>query len=112
MRNNPELKYLPNFLWNMSNLKEIIIDGSLISGIPHNIFINNILRIEPLFCDKINSIIQFITNGKKRLPLTDQQIYVTIGTFHIFIEKRNTLMYKKRNIEEDRSKKEKKKQKV
>jgi len=36
LHNNPNLNHLPNFLWNMENLKELKIDRKLIKDLPEN----------------------------------------------------------------------------
>ena len=80
MEGNRELNEIPDFLWELPNLKEIIIDSKLYFSIPENIS-----NIDPIFLETIKSL---LIASKNKLPMKDSEIMKAIGIYRILLKKK------------------------
>jgi len=78
MEGNRELNKIPDFLWELPNLKEIIIDSKLYFSIP-----KNISKIDPIFLETIKSL---LIASKNKLPMKDSEIMEAVGIYRILLK--------------------------
>lgn len=82
VHNNPNLNYLPDFLWEMSRLKELKIDGKLIKDLPKNARVS--LEDKKL---ENQDIIDLTFAGKNKTGMSDQDLTKKTGPYTVRLNK-------------------------
>lgn len=78
--NNPNLNHLPDFLWDMRNLKELKIDGKLTSDLPRNARVS--LDAKTLE----NGVLDLTLAGKNKTGMSNQDLANKTGPYIVYLE--------------------------
>ena len=81
VHNNPNLNHLPDFLWSMSRLKELKIDGKLIKDLPKNARVS--LEDKKL---ENQDIIDLTFAGKNKTGMSDQDLTKKTGPYTVHLK--------------------------
>lgn len=85
VHNNPNLNHLPDFLWSMSCLKELKIDGKLTRDVPENAKIS--------LADKSleKAVLDLTLASKNNTKISDKALAKKTGPYTVYLKKQNEI---------------------
>jgi len=81
LRNNSELKELPEDLWTLPRLEEVLVDHHLYFYLPQNIIKR--IKLNPTYVESIKSLIIL---GRNKIPLKNDEINHILNYYRILLK--------------------------